>query len=100
MFAGHRVLVIETPGHTKGHVSYYFPDSRVVFTGDTLFSLSCGKLFEGSPDQVIFLLHNYLIIHKWIILFIYFACLFYLFLYVPVKAGINLRVPFADAVFS
>ncbi|KAJ1692308.1 hypothetical protein LUZ63_009006 [Rhynchospora breviuscula] len=53
MFAGHRVLVIETPGHTKGHVSYYFPDSRVVFTGDTLFSLSCGKLFEGSPDQML-----------------------------------------------
>ncbi|KAM0947200.1 putative hydroxyacylglutathione hydrolase [Dioscorea sansibarensis] len=52
MFASHEVLVMETPGHTKGHVSYYFPGCRAVFTGDTLFSLSCGKLFEGSPEQM------------------------------------------------
>ncbi|XP_059662381.1 probable hydroxyacylglutathione hydrolase 2, chloroplastic isoform X2 [Cornus florida] len=44
MFAGHEVLVIETPGHTRG--------SRAIFTGDTLFSLSCGKLFEGTPEQM------------------------------------------------
>ncbi|KAM0946525.1 putative hydroxyacylglutathione hydrolase [Dioscorea sansibarensis] len=53
MFAGHEVLVMETPGHTKGHVSYYFPGCGAVFTGDTLFSLSCGKLFEGSPEQMV-----------------------------------------------
>ncbi|KAG1363698.1 putative Calreticulin-3 [Cocos nucifera] len=53
MFAGHQVLVMETPGHTKGHISYYFPGCGAIFTGDTLFSLSCGKLFEGNPEQVL-----------------------------------------------
>ncbi|GMP78675.1 hypothetical protein CsSME_00034520 [Camellia sinensis var. sinensis] len=52
MFAGHEVLVIETPGHTRGHISFYFPGSQAIFTGDTLFSLSCGKLFEGTPEQM------------------------------------------------
>lgn len=52
MFAGHQVHVMETPGHTIGHVTYYFPRSGAVFTGDTLFSLSCGKLFEGNPEQM------------------------------------------------
>ncbi|XP_047317108.1 probable hydroxyacylglutathione hydrolase 2, chloroplastic isoform X2 [Impatiens glandulifera] len=53
MFAGHEVLVFETPGHTRGHISFYFPRSRAVFTGDTLFSLSCGKLFEGTPEEMV-----------------------------------------------
>ncbi|CAK9148606.1 unnamed protein product [Ilex paraguariensis] len=35
-----------------GHISFYFPGSRSIFTGDTLFSLSCGKLFEGTPEQM------------------------------------------------
>jgi hydroxyacylglutathione hydrolase len=52
VFAGHDVIVIGTPGHTKGHISFYFPGSGAVFTGDTLFSLSCGKLFEGTPHQM------------------------------------------------
>ncbi|KAL5784080.1 hypothetical protein ACOSQ2_006472 [Xanthoceras sorbifolium] len=52
MFAGHEVHVIETPGHTRGHISFYFPGSGAIFTGDALFSLSCGKLFEGSPEQM------------------------------------------------
>ena len=52
MFAGHQVLVMETPGHTSGHVCYHFPGSGAIFTGDTLFSLSCGKLFEGTPQQM------------------------------------------------
>ncbi|KAL8098181.1 hypothetical protein AgCh_031085 [Apium graveolens] len=53
MFGGHEVLVIGSPGHTRGHISFYFPGFGSVFTGDTLFSLSCGKLFEGTPEQVI-----------------------------------------------
>lgn len=53
MFAGHEVIVIETPGHTRGHISFYFPGSRAIFTGDTLFSLSCGKLFEGTPEEML-----------------------------------------------
>lgn len=36
-----------------GHISFHFPGSGAIFTGDTLFSLSCGKLFEGTPVQVL-----------------------------------------------
>jgi hydroxyacylglutathione hydrolase len=53
MFAGHEVHIMETPGHTRGHISFYFPGARAIFTGDTLFSLSCGKLFEGTPEQML-----------------------------------------------
>src|SRR5690606_7176008 len=42
-------LVLETPGHTAGHVSYYFADAGIVFTADTLFALGCGRLFECPP---------------------------------------------------
>jgi hypothetical protein len=41
-----------------GHVCYYFAGSGAIFTGDTLFNLSCGKLFEGTPQQVFHLLAN------------------------------------------
>ncbi len=50
---GHQgVHVIAVPGHTAGHVAFWFPDADAVFTGDTLFSLGCGRLFEGTPDQM------------------------------------------------
>eukprot|EP00252_Welwitschia_mirabilis_P020780 TRINITY_DN5162_c0_g1_i2.p1 TRINITY_DN5162_c0_g1~~TRINITY_DN5162_c0_g1_i2.p1 ORF type:complete len:279 (+),score=51.41 TRINITY_DN5162_c0_g1_i2:197-1033(+) len=52
MFGVHEMCVMETPGHTKGHISFYFPESKAIFTGDTLFCLSCGKLFEGTPEQM------------------------------------------------
>lgn len=48
-FAGRKVRVIETPGHTSGHVSFHFADDGVVFTADTLFALGCGRLFEEGP---------------------------------------------------
>ncbi len=44
--------VIFIPGHTKGHIAFYFKDEKIVFTGDTLFSLGCGKIFEGSYEQM------------------------------------------------
>ena len=44
--------VLETPGHTSGHVSYLFSGEGLAFTGDTLFSLGCGRLFEGTPAQM------------------------------------------------
>ncbi|MBS4074452.1 hydroxyacylglutathione hydrolase [Ameyamaea chiangmaiensis] len=47
-----RGVVIDTPGHTLGHVAFYFADSRAVFTGDTLFSLGCGRLFEGTAADM------------------------------------------------
>ncbi|KAG0480838.1 hypothetical protein HPP92_011428 [Vanilla planifolia] len=53
MFAGHQVLVLETPGHTEGHVSFYFPGCGALFTGDALLSLSCGELFEGNTNQML-----------------------------------------------
>jgi hydroxyacylglutathione hydrolase len=46
-FGAQRVIVLETPGHTKGHVSYWFPEGEALFCGDTLFALGCGRLFEG-----------------------------------------------------
>jgi hydroxyacylglutathione hydrolase len=45
-FAGHRVQVISTPGHTAGHICYYFPDDALLFAADTLFAMGCGRLFE------------------------------------------------------
>ena len=36
------------PGHTKGHIAFYFRDKKIIFTGDTLFSLGCGRVFEGT----------------------------------------------------
>lgn len=51
-FAGHEVSVIATPGHTLGHVSYYIPGLRTVFTGDTLFALGCGRIFEGDAAMM------------------------------------------------
>ena len=44
--------VIETPGHTLGHIVYHFPNSNALFCGDTLFSMGCGRLFEGSAEQM------------------------------------------------
>ena len=41
--------VFETHGHTRGHVTYWFPDSSALFSGDTLFALGCGRMFEGTP---------------------------------------------------
>lgn len=51
-FGGEEVQVIETPGHTRGHICFYFPDSGVLFTGDTLFLMGCGRLFEGSAEEM------------------------------------------------
>jgi len=45
--SGLPVQVIATPGHTAGEVSYYFPDQGIVFAGDTMFAMGCGRLFEG-----------------------------------------------------
>jgi hydroxyacylglutathione hydrolase len=41
------------PGHTKGHIAFYSEKERTVFTGDTLFSLGCGRVFEGTYEQML-----------------------------------------------
>jgi hydroxyacylglutathione hydrolase len=44
--------VIETPGHTLGHIAYWFHADALAFVGDTLFSIGCGRVIEGTPDQM------------------------------------------------
>jgi hydroxyacylglutathione hydrolase len=52
-FAGRQAKVLFVPGHTRGHVAYYFPESGDLFCGDTLFAGGCGRLFEGTPEQML-----------------------------------------------
>jgi hydroxyacylglutathione hydrolase len=44
--------VIETPGHTLGHIAYWFHADKLAFVGDTLFSIGCGRVIEGTPPQM------------------------------------------------
>ncbi|MGY4398751.1 hydroxyacylglutathione hydrolase [Sphingomonas sp. UYAg733] len=48
----HIATVMETPGHTAGHISFHLPEDDLVFTGDTLFAMGCGRLFEGDAGQM------------------------------------------------
>jgi hydroxyacylglutathione hydrolase len=48
----HSARIIETPGHTRAHICYLFEADRAAFVGDTLFSMGCGRLFEGTPAQM------------------------------------------------
>ena len=47
-----RANVIETPGHTLGHIAYWFHADNLAFVGDTLFSIGCGRVIEGTPEQM------------------------------------------------
>ena len=51
-FAGHVADIMDTSGHTVGHITYHFADDGVAFAGDTLFPLGCGRVFEGTFDQM------------------------------------------------
>lgn len=44
--------IFDVPGHTKGHIAFWFAGSKALFCGDTLFALGCGRLFEGTPAQM------------------------------------------------
>ncbi len=44
--------VIDTPGHTAGHIVYYFAEDGAAFVGDTIFAMGCGRLFEGAPEEM------------------------------------------------
>ncbi len=48
----HQAQILETPGHTSGHIVYYFAEDQALFCGDTLFVMGCGRLFEGTPGQM------------------------------------------------
>ena len=45
-------FVKAVPAHTAGHIAYHMPDSHLIFVGDTLFAMGCGRLFEGTADQM------------------------------------------------
>jgi hydroxyacylglutathione hydrolase len=47
-----KARIIDTPGHTLGHIVFYLADQKIAFVGDTLFALGCGRLFEGTPGQM------------------------------------------------
>jgi hydroxyacylglutathione hydrolase len=51
-FGRETVKVFAADGHTRGHIVYWLPESRALFVGDTIFSLGCGKLFEGTPREM------------------------------------------------
>lgn len=51
-FGSHTARIYDVSGHTIGHIAYYFADDGILFCGDTLFALGCGRLFEGSPGQM------------------------------------------------
>ncbi|MEQ1544478.1 hydroxyacylglutathione hydrolase [Methyloglobulus sp.] len=48
----HNASVIATPGHTRAHVVYHFAEDNILFCGDTLFVMGCGRLFEGTAEQL------------------------------------------------
>jgi hydroxyacylglutathione hydrolase len=49
---GAKARVLNVGGHTLGHIAYVFDDDKVAFVGDALFSMGCGRLFEGTPQQM------------------------------------------------
>jgi hydroxyacylglutathione hydrolase len=51
-FGAVAIEVIETPGHTIGHISYVIPKAGVAFVADTLFAMGCGRVFEGTPEMM------------------------------------------------
>lgn len=52
VLGSHRATVFDTPGHTRGHIVYYFAEAAAAFVGDTLFAMGCGRLFEGTPGEM------------------------------------------------
>lgn len=52
LFGSHEVQVVFTPGHTVDHIIYYVPAAKAAFVGDTIFALGCGRLFEGTPEDM------------------------------------------------
>ena len=52
-FGNSTIDIFHIPGHTLGHVCFFFEKEKIIFTGDTLFSLGCGKIFEGDHKQML-----------------------------------------------
>ena len=52
-FGDSKVKILHIPGHTSGHICFFFEKEKIAFTGDTLFSLGCGRIFEGDHKQML-----------------------------------------------
>ena len=52
-FGKYSVKILHIPGHTLGHICFFFEEEKIAFTGDTLFSLGCGRIFEGDHKQML-----------------------------------------------
>jgi len=52
-FGNSKVKILHIPGHTSGHICFFFEKEKIAFTGDTLFSLGCGRIFEGDHKQML-----------------------------------------------
>jgi len=53
IFGASSVKILHIPGHTLGHICFFFENEKIAFTGDTLFSLGCGRIFEGNHKQLL-----------------------------------------------
>ena len=53
IFGNSKIKILHIPGHTLGHICFFFEKEKIAFTGDTLFSLGCGKIFEGNHKQML-----------------------------------------------
>ena len=53
VFGNSQVKILHIPGHTLGHICFFFETEKIAFTGDTLFSLGCGRIFEGDHNQML-----------------------------------------------
>ena len=57
-FGNSTVKILHIPGHTLGHICFFFEEEKIAFTGDTLFSLGCGRIFEGDHKQMLMSLNK------------------------------------------
>jgi len=57
-FGNSTVKILHIPGHTLGHICFFFEKEKIAFTGDTLFSLGCGRIFEGDHKQMLISLNK------------------------------------------
>jgi hydroxyacylglutathione hydrolase len=61
--ANRSVVVFDCPGHTKGHIAFHFNDDYVLFAGDTLFAMGCGRVLEGSMDEMFHSVNQFAKLH-------------------------------------
>lgn len=60
----HKARVIATPGHTRAHIVFHFTEDNILFCGDTLFVMGCGRLFEGTAEQLWYSLQKLKVLPK------------------------------------